>query len=177
MNVINKMFGWKDHADRTRKLAYAITHPIPPVVVDQKDAPVQEEVYEKPATQFVAGFVGTSNLLKDDAATAVIGKPGIFTVRPEKIRITDPDAEPAADELSALGDVREVVYLGSDTRYIVSLQVGGELVVTQQNLQTSSMDALAAQGRPVRLTWKRQHVLSLAAGQESEGDEEGVEDQ
>src|SRR5690349_16106357 len=49
MNVINKMFGWKDHADRTRKLAYAVTHPIPPVVVDQKDAPVQEEVYEKPA--------------------------------------------------------------------------------------------------------------------------------
>ena len=49
MNVINKMFGWKDHADRTRKLAYAITHPIPPIVVDQKDAPVQEEVYEKPA--------------------------------------------------------------------------------------------------------------------------------
>ena len=49
MNVINKMFGWKDHADRTRKLAYAITHPIAPIVVDQKDAPVQEEVYEKPA--------------------------------------------------------------------------------------------------------------------------------
>ncbi|HEU5463846.1 MAG TPA: UbiD family decarboxylase, partial [Candidatus Binatia bacterium] len=49
MNVINKMFGWKDHADRTRKLAYALTHPIPPIVVDQKDAPVQEEVYEKPA--------------------------------------------------------------------------------------------------------------------------------
>ncbi|MBF8254426.1 MAG: 3-octaprenyl-4-hydroxybenzoate carboxy-lyase UbiD [Deltaproteobacteria bacterium] len=49
MNVINKMFGWKDHADRTRKLAYAITHPIAPIVVDQKDAPVQEEFYEKPA--------------------------------------------------------------------------------------------------------------------------------
>jgi 4-hydroxy-3-polyprenylbenzoate decarboxylase len=46
MNVINKMFGWKDHADRTRKLAYAITHPIAPIVVDQKAAPVQEEVYE-----------------------------------------------------------------------------------------------------------------------------------
>jgi UbiD family decarboxylase len=49
MNVIGKLFGWKDHADRTRKLAYALTHPIPPVIIDQKDAPVQEEVYEKPA--------------------------------------------------------------------------------------------------------------------------------
>src|SRR5437773_1158454 len=49
MNVINKMFGWKDNTDRTRKLAYALTHPIPPVIIDQKDAPVQEEVFEKPA--------------------------------------------------------------------------------------------------------------------------------
>ncbi len=133
------------------------------------------DVYEHPATPFVAGFVGTSNLLKDDAARAVIGQEGVFTVRPEKIRIADPDAMPDVDEHSARGTVREVVYLGSDTRYIVALDVGGELVVTEQNLQTSSMEALAAQGRPVRLIWKRQHVLSLAAGQEAEGAQEGVE--
>jgi putative spermidine/putrescine transport system ATP-binding protein len=133
------------------------------------------DVYEHPATPFVAGFVGTSNLLKDDAARAVIGQSGTYTVRPEKIQMADPDAQPASDEQSTLGIVREVVYLGSDTRYIVALDVGGELVVTQQNLQTSSMEALAAQGRPVRLIWKRQHVLSLAAGQEEEGAQEGVD--
>src|ERR1700741_4132976 len=49
MNVINKIFGWKDHADRTRKLAYAITHPIPAIIIAQKNPPVQEEIYEKPA--------------------------------------------------------------------------------------------------------------------------------
>ena len=48
MNVINKMFGWKDDRERTRKLAYALTHPLPPVVINQKDAPVQEVVIEKP---------------------------------------------------------------------------------------------------------------------------------
>ncbi len=48
MNVINKLFGWKDDRDRTKKLAYAITHGIPPVMVDQKDAPSQEVVIEKP---------------------------------------------------------------------------------------------------------------------------------
>jgi putative spermidine/putrescine transport system ATP-binding protein len=133
------------------------------------------DVYEHPATTFVAGFVGTSNLLKDETARAVIGRDGIFTVRPEKIRIEDPTTEPEADEQSASGRVREVVYLGSDTRYIVALDVGGELVVTQQNLQTSSMEVLAAQGRPVRLICKRHHVLSLAAGQETEGAQEGVE--
>ena len=133
------------------------------------------DVYEHPDTPFVAGFVGTSNLLKGDAARAVIGRDGTFTVRPEKIRLGDPAETPGADEHSALGTVREVVYLGSDTRYIVALETGGELVVTQQNLQTSSMEVLAAQGRTVRLFWKRQHVLSLASGQESEGEEEGVE--
>ena len=135
------------------------------------------DVYEHPATTFVAGFVGTSNLLKGETARAVIGQEGTFTVRPEKIRIADPGQAAEADEASALGRVREVVYLGPDTRYIVALDVGGELVVTQQNLQTSSMEALAAQGRPVRLLWKRQHVLSLAAGQASEGKREGVDSQ
>jgi putative spermidine/putrescine transport system ATP-binding protein len=134
------------------------------------------DVYEHPISPFVAGFVGTSNLLKDDAARTVIGQAGTFTVRPEKIRLAEPDATAAEDEHSALGRVREVVYLGSDTRYIVALDAGGELVVTQQNLQTSSMEALAAQGRPVRLIWKRQHVLSLASGQEETGETNGVED-
>ncbi|HEY7738029.1 MAG TPA: ABC transporter ATP-binding protein [Candidatus Limnocylindria bacterium] len=134
------------------------------------------DVYEHPATTFVAGFVGTSNLLRDDVARAVIGRDGMFTVRPEKIRITEPSEAASEDEYSALGHVREVVYLGSDTRYIVSLDAGGQLVVTQQNLQTSSMEVLAAQGKAVRLTWKRQHVLSLAESQEAEGDQEGVED-
>jgi len=54
-------------------------------------------------------------------------------------------------------DVRSVAYLGSETRYVVALDLGGSLVVTEQNLVTSSMEALAAQGRAVRLIWKRQH--------------------
>ena len=54
----------------------------------------------------------------------------MFTVRPEKIRLAEPDEAPADDEGSALGTVREVVYLGPDTRYIVALDAGGELVVT-----------------------------------------------
>ena len=131
------------------------------------------DVYEHPRTTFVAGFVGTSNLLKDAAAEAVIGSKGTFTVRPEKIRLGEPADEVGPDEQSTLGTVGEVVYLGSDTRYIVDLDVGGQLVVTQQNLQTSSMEVLAAKGRPVRLIWKRQHVLSLAAGHDTGGKEEG----
>jgi putative spermidine/putrescine transport system ATP-binding protein len=144
-------------------------------LVEQVGSPA--DVYEHPATPFVAGFVGTSNLLRGEAALAILGTEGVYTVRPEKIRIADPSDVPGSDEHSALGRVREVVYLGSDTRYVVTLDAGSELVVTQQNLQTSSMEALAAQGRPVRLAWKRHHVLALSGAQATSGAEEGVESQ
>jgi putative spermidine/putrescine transport system ATP-binding protein len=119
------------------------------------------EVYERPATRFVAGFVGQSNLITGPAAELILGQPGTFTVRPEKIQVRDADSTPGADEVSALGRIREVVYLGPDTRYIVALDAGGELVVTEQNLATSSMEALGQKGRAVRLTWRRQHNLTV----------------
>ena len=119
------------------------------------------EVYEMPATKFVSGFVGTSNLLTGDAARQVIGEEGTFTVRPEKIRLTEPADAPAADETSALGHILKVIYLGPETRYLVDLDAGAQLVVVQQNLASSSSDALAQEGKDVRLTWKRLHNLSL----------------
>ncbi len=119
------------------------------------------DLYERPATAFVAGFVGTSNLLRGEVARALIGTDGLFTVRPEKIRLTEPGTPVADDEIAADGTIRTVVYLGPDTRYIVALDAGSDLVVTQQNLHTSSMEVLAAQGRPVRLAWKRHHALRV----------------
>jgi putative spermidine/putrescine transport system ATP-binding protein len=130
--------------------------------IEQVGAPA--DVYERPATRFVAGFVGTSNLLSGPVAEAIIGRSGTFTVRPEKIHIADPSSEVAADENSALGRIRDVVYLGPDTRFIVALDVGSELVVTRQNLATSSTEALALQGQAVRLVWKRQHDLPVSDG-------------
>ncbi len=126
------------------------------------------DVYERPATRFVAGFVGTSNLLRGDAAEAIVGRRGTFTVRPEKIHIAGPEEAAGADEIVARGRIRDVIYVGSDTRYIVALDQGAELVVTQQNLATSSMEALAAQGREVALVWKRDHCLPIADGRPAE---------
>ena len=129
--------------------------------IEQVGSPA--EVYENPATAFVAGFVGTSNLLTGDAARAIAGAEGTFTVRPEKIHLADPGEEPTAGQCAINGTVREVVYLGVNTRYIVSLDGGGELVVVQQNQATSSMQALAARGRQVRLIWDREHNRTVAA--------------
>jgi putative spermidine/putrescine transport system ATP-binding protein len=127
--------------------------------IEQMGTPA--DLYERPSTAFVAGFVGTSNLLRGEAAKSLVGMDGLFTVRPEKIRMGEPGASVADDEVGADGTIRAVVYLGPDTRYIVALDAGPELVVTQQNLDRTSMEVLAAQGQPVRLVWKRQHVLRV----------------
>jgi putative spermidine/putrescine transport system ATP-binding protein len=108
--------------------------------VEQVGTPA--EMYEHPATEFVAGFIGTSNVIERDGRT--------FTVRPEKIRLlaeTGPEGEP--------GVVRAVAYLGSSTKFVVALDAGGELTVLQQNLETSSEDVHGMEGRRVRLSWRR----------------------
>ena len=128
--------------------------------IEQVGSPA--EVYEQPATTFVAGFVGVSNMLSGEAARAATGSTSPVTVRPEKIRMLGPDEEPGPQECTLAGHVRDVVYLGAHTRYAVDLDLGGELVVVQQNLARSSMDALEIRGQPVRLAWDRQHSRSIA---------------
>jgi putative spermidine/putrescine transport system ATP-binding protein len=111
------------------------------------------EVYEHPANDFIAGFVGVSNLVESNGQR--------FTVRPEKIRIVD-EKEPASNGYQGqTGRIREVVYLGPVTRYIVELDGGGELVAVKQNLETSSQDALDARGRRVRLEWRPEYTFAI----------------
>ena len=123
------------------------------------------EVYEEPVTAFVAGFVGTSNMLSGETARAVTGTDGRVTVRPEKIRLLAVDEAAAPGECTVTGHVRGVAYLGAVTRYRVELDPGGELVVLQQNLRHSSMQALEVRGRPVRLAWEHQHNRLLNEGE------------
>ncbi|MEU8789351.1 ABC transporter ATP-binding protein [Streptomyces sp. NPDC048643] len=120
------------------------------------------EIYERPATPFVAGFVGTSNLLEGQSAQQVVGSPGTYSIRPEKIRVLKESAE--ADEpehSSTTGTVAEVVYLGDSTRFLVDLDAGGRLTALQQNLDTSSEDVAALRGTRVRLRWHRRHSVRV----------------
>ncbi|MGV8965091.1 MAG: ABC transporter ATP-binding protein [Cellulomonas sp.] len=128
--------------------------------IEQVGSPA--EVYENPATPFVAGFVGTSNLLSGEVAAQVLGRHGTWSVRPEKIRIEAVQARPGAGEDGAVGTVREVVYVGSATRFLVDLDAGASLVTLQQNLQTSSMDVQGMRGARVLLVWKKEHEFQVA---------------
>jgi putative spermidine/putrescine transport system ATP-binding protein len=120
------------------------------------------DIYEQPASEFVAGFVGVSNILEGEVARRVVGREGTFTIRPEKIHMDDSDGSFSPEWCKVHGKVDQVVYLGANTRYTIELDGGGRLVVVQQNLTKSSMQALDVKGRPVLLGWDPQHTRGLS---------------
>ena len=110
------------------------------------------EVYEHPATAFVAGFVGVSNLVERDGRR--------FTIRPEKIRILH-DGESAEGLHVESGSVVETSYSGSVTRYSIALERGGDVVVTSQNRETSHDEARELRGHIVRIGWHESQTVAL----------------
>ena len=127
--------------------------------IEQVGAPA--DIYEHPATAFVAGFVGVSNVCDAELAGRLTGSAQPFTIRPEKIRLGSTEGPIGEGVLGADGTIDSVLYLGSATRYTVSLDGGGQLLVLEQNVD----DAMPA-GRPgqrVRLAWRRRHQQPLGS--------------
>jgi putative spermidine/putrescine transport system ATP-binding protein len=120
-----------------------------------------EEVYERPDTPFVAGFVGTSNLLTGEVALALVGRPGTFAVRPEKMRLHRDGSTPSTD-VQARGTVAQVVYAGSLTRYLVDLDAGARVVVAVQNQESDLVDPERMRGAPVVVGFDRQSCFAVA---------------
>ncbi|MCE3287540.1 MAG: putative transporter ATP-binding protein YdcT [Gaiellaceae bacterium] len=104
------------------------------------------EVYEHPESEFIAGFVGVSNVIERDGRR--------YTVRPEKINLLEEGEEPEPRAHVEPGVVRDVQYVGPVTRYHVTLDRGGELQVLAQNLEEGSSEVLEVKGRRVRVEWR-----------------------
>jgi spermidine/putrescine transport system ATP-binding protein len=143
-----------------------------------------EELYERPKTAFVAGFLGVSNLLEGevegrDGDLLTVRMPdgtllrapadGVGTsgpvrigVRPEKLRIDARAEAGAGDGLNALsGTVLDASYIGVSTQYLVQTAEGHRLTIYAQNLDTAGAAELLADGQKVRLTWKPQHTFVI----------------
>jgi putative spermidine/putrescine transport system ATP-binding protein len=118
--------------------------------VEQVGTPA--DVYERPANEFVAGFVGVSNVVERDGRR--------FTIRPEKVRLLD-EGEGGEGLRVEAGVVRDVAYVGMVTRYLVELDGGGELQVVRQNLETSSQEAQELRGRRVRVAWREAQTFAI----------------
>ncbi|MGD0593671.1 MAG: ABC transporter ATP-binding protein [Acidimicrobiales bacterium] len=116
------------------------------------------EVYERPLTAFVAGFIGISNLIERH------GKQ--ITVRPEKISLLrDGEAVPEGVRVET-GRIRDVSYAGVLTRYVVELDAGGELVVARQNNADSVM-LTADQDKAVRIAWRPDQEYTITHEQQA----------
>ena len=142
-----------------------------------------EEVYESPQTQFVAAFLGASNLLEgelkeqtdgtttvllaggdvvhlpDDRAPFRVGEDVLVGVRPEKITIrSDGDAPAEPGWNSVTGLLRMATYIGVSHQYKVEGPGGHELTVWVQNL---GAEPAPAPGERVRLSWRREHTFAV----------------
>jgi putative spermidine/putrescine transport system ATP-binding protein len=125
--------------------------------IEQVSSPV--ELYERPVTEFVAGFVGVSNLLERDGSR--------FTIRPEKIQLLDPAAAPNGLRTER-GRIAEIAYVGMVTRYTVALEGGGELQLVRQNVEGASADTPSEQGREVLVGWRPEHTVAVRGHQTEE---------
>jgi putative spermidine/putrescine transport system ATP-binding protein len=125
--------------------------------IEQVSSPV--ELYERPATEFVAGFVGVSNLLERDGSR--------FTIRPEKIQLVDPAANPNGLRTER-GRIAGVAYAGMITRYTVALEQGGELQLIRQNVEGTSPGAASEQGREVIVGWRPDQTVAIRGGSTTE---------
>ncbi len=133
--------------------------------IEQVGSPL--EVYERPRTEFVAGFIGISNLIERDGRH--------MTVRPEKIRLLAEGEAPPAGAHVETGRIRDVVYVGVITRYVIALDAGGELVVARQNEQAPAATH-DANGRPARIAWLPDQTITISPGEDARpalGDAEG----
>jgi putative spermidine/putrescine transport system ATP-binding protein len=124
--------------------------------IEQTGSPL--EVYERPETDFVAGFIGISNLIERDGRH--------MTIRPEKIRLLAEGEEPPPGARVETGRIRDVVYVGVLTRYIVDLDAGGELVVARQNEQAPA--ATHDRGKtPARIAWLPDQTITISQGEDA----------
>ena len=152
-----------------------------------EQAGTASELYETPRTEFVANFLGVSNLVAarmrassnghstaetHDGATLNVptgrigphgGDAVKVGVRPEKVTLSPAGTDVASGHNVLRGTVVVASFLGVSIQYVVRAAGGEELTVFQQNVDGAEPESLGA-GREVQLSWDPQHTFVVAAG-------------
>jgi putative spermidine/putrescine transport system ATP-binding protein len=121
------------------------------------------EVYENPVNRFVADFVGTSNVLDGVAAEELIGRGGMFVVRPERIGVFAAGTDSVPGVRTVEATVSEVIYAGPTTRISAQTHHGVTLIATVLTASSKWLPPDLHHGSPITLAWpeKAVHTLSI----------------
>lgn len=121
--------------------------------IEQVDTP--RDLYMRPRTPFVAGFVGTSNVFDTVLAQKICGMEGAYSLRPEHIRLNQ------SGDVQVQGCVQAVQYQGAATRLELKLDNGAKLLVSQANVSDASSLNGVAPGQVVMASWSREAMIRL----------------
>lgn len=116
--------------------------------IDQVGTP--EDLYERPATRFVATFLGNTNLIEGELAKRLTGTANLLSLRPERISVRDAESAPEPGNSSVLAVIEEIIYTGPTIRYIARTDGGEKLTIQEQNDARASN---SVRGQQVRLEW------------------------
>ena len=119
------------------------------------------EVYESPATEFVAGFLGVSNLLSGEDARQLLGSADLVNIRPERIKILPENSKPLAGEISVRATIVDIAYTGANTLYTLEGPNGLRLVATRLNQEMSGASQGLDWSDKVLATFRKEHVAKI----------------
>ena len=125
------------------------------------------EVYEYPQTEFVARFLGLSNIIPAEVSQRLTGEAKIVSIRPERVRLLagdgadEGDLAPAPGDVVMAGTVAEIVYTGPTTRVLIDAEDGVRLISETQNTHHPAADVHVERGSRVRVAWTAEHAAVL----------------
>jgi putative spermidine/putrescine transport system ATP-binding protein len=129
--------------------------------VEQVGTP--EQVYERPATRFVAGFLGAANILDGEAARKVLGRLATVSIRPERMRLQPSTYTASGGETAVAATVREAAFVGANTVYVVDTDDGVRLSISRTNTQSPGQDHRFVAGDRVLAVWQHSHLAEIPA--------------
>lgn len=119
------------------------------------------EVYEKPATAFVAGFLGVSNMLSGTFAKELLGKSDLVNIRPERIKLVGLKSKLSAEEIGVEATIVDVAYTGANTLFVVETDGGQRLTIARLNEELPEQNLMFAAGDRVMASFRKEHVAKI----------------
>lgn len=129
--------------------------------IEQTGTP--EEIYNRPATKFVAGFLGAANIIDGQSAAKIFGSERTVSIRPERIVLQPSGFTAKKGETSMPGVIAEKVFVGANTIYVIESDFGTKISVSTTNTELPADDKSFVTGDRVTAVWRDIHASEIPA--------------